>query len=73
MTPVIDNIAVAAMAMLYRPASSSPAGASANAPQMLAQTAITGQVVAFMETPRPAMILVASPVNDASAMVLTGL
>ena len=49
------------------------AGASANAPQMLAQTARTGRAVAFIEMPRPAMILVASPVSDALAIVLTGL
>ncbi len=70
-TPVIDSIVVAAMAMLYRPPMLS--GASWNAPQMLAQTAMTGRAVAFIEMPRPAMMLVASPVSEASAMVLTGL
>ncbi len=73
MTPVIDSIVVAAMAMLYRPASESPAGASRNEPQMLAQTAMTGHAVDFIDTPRPAMMLVASPVSDASAIVFTGL
>ena len=48
-------------------------GASWNAPQMLAHTAMTGRAVAFIEMPRPAMMLVASPVSEASAIVLTGL
>ena len=71
MTPVIDNMLVAAIAMLYRPARLSPWGASSNAPQMLAQTASTGSAVAFIEMPKPAMMLVASPVNEALAIVLT--
>jgi hypothetical protein len=49
--PVIDNIAVAAMAMPYSPA-------NALAAQMAAHTASTGSAVDFMDTPRPAMILV---------------
>ena len=36
-------------------------------------TAITGSVVAFIETPRPAMMFVASPVREALAIDLTGL
>ena len=35
---------------------------------MLAQTARTGSAVAFVETASPAMILVACPVVDASAI-----
>ena len=72
-TPVIESMVVAAIAMLYRPPSSTPSGASANAPQMLAQTASTGRAVAFIEMPRPAMMLVASPVSEAFAIVFTGL
>ena len=34
---------------------------------------VTERAVAFIEIPRPAMMLVASPVSDALAMVLTGL
>jgi hypothetical protein len=49
---VSDNIAVAAMAMPYRPPSS-------NAPQIAKQIAITGNAVDFIDTPRPAMMLVA--------------
>ncbi len=64
--PVIDNIVVAAIAIPYNPASS-------KAPQMLAQTAITGAAVAFMDVPSPAMMLVAWPVVDAAAMRWTGL
>ena len=71
-TPVIDSIAVAAIAMLYKPPIGTPSGASANAPQMLAQTARTGRAVAFIEMPRPAMMFVASPVSDALAIVFTG-
>ncbi len=37
------------------------------------QTAITGHAVAFIDTPMPAMMLVACPVVDASAMCRTGL
>ncbi|MNP85611.1 hypothetical protein D3C76_1854230 [compost metagenome] len=49
--PAIDSIAVAAIAMPYRPA-------SANAPQIARHTAITGSAVDFIDTPRPAMMLV---------------
>ena len=72
-TPVIDNIDVAAIAILYSPAIASPSGANSNAPQMLAQTAITGIAVDFIEIPRPAIIFVASPDSDASAISCTGL
>ncbi len=40
---------------------------------MLAQITSTGMAVAFMETPRPAMTLVPSPVVEASAIWRTGL
>ena len=39
---------------------------------MEAQTASTGAAVAFMETPRPAITLVPSPVVEASAILRTG-
>src|SRR3546814_10179790 len=64
--PAIDSIAVAAMAMPYRPA-------SACAPQIAMHTAITGIAVDFIEMPRPAMMLVPWPVVDAAAMCCTGL
>ena len=51
MIPVIDNIAVAATAMPYRPASSYEA-------QIARHTASTGAAVDFIDTPRPAMMLV---------------
>ena len=66
MMPVIDSIEVAAIAMPYRPASSW-------APQIDAHTAITGAAVDFIDTPRPAITLVPSPVVEASAMCRTGL
>ena len=72
-TPVIDSIEVAAIAILYSPAIESPDGANSKAPHMLAQTAITGMAVDFIDIPRPAIILVASPDNEASAISLTGL
>ena len=50
--PVSDSIAVAAIAMPYRPPSS-------KAPQMAKQIAMTGSAVDFIDTPRPAMMLVA--------------
>ena len=65
MMPAIDSIAVAAMAMPYRPASQYDA-------RIAAQTASTGQAVDFIDTPRPAMMLVAWPVVEASAMWRTG-
>ncbi len=65
MMPVMDSMAVAAMAMPYRPA-------RANDPQMARHTASTGAAVAFMETPRPAMTLVPWPVVEAAAMWRTG-
>ena len=40
---------------------------------MLRATAITGSAQAFMETPRPAMMLVAWPVCEAAATCCTGL
>src|SRR3546814_19691358 len=64
--PAIDSIAVAAMAMPYRPA-------SACAPQIAMHPAITGIAVDFLEMPRPAMMLVPWPVVDAAAMCCTGL
>ena len=39
---------------------------------MAAHTAITGSAVDFMETPRPAMMLVAWPVSEALATLRTG-
>ena len=63
--PVSDNMAVAAMAMPYRPPSS-------NAPQIAKQIAITGSAVDFIDTPRPAMMLVAWPVCEAAATFCTG-
>src|SRR5512141_982433 len=66
MIPAIDSIDVAAIAMPYRPA-------SRNENQIAAHTASTGQAVAFIDTPMPAMMLVAWPVVDASATCRTGL
>ncbi len=63
--PVSDNIAVAAMAMPYRPPSS-------YAPQIAKQMAMTGSAVDFIDTPRPAMMLVACPVCEALATLRTG-
>ena len=39
---------------------------------MLAHTASTGSAVAFIDTPRPAMMLVPWPVCEAAAMCFTG-
>ena len=39
---------------------------------MLAHTAKTGKAHAFIDTPIPAMILVACPVSDARAICFTG-
>ena len=64
--PVSDSIEVAAMAMPYSPSSS-------NAPQIARHTAITGSAVAFIDTPSPAMMLVAWPVCEALATLRTGL
>ena len=64
--PVMDSMAVAAIAMPYRPS-------SVKAPQIARHTAITGSAVDFMETPRPAMMLVAWPVCEAAATLRTGL
>ncbi len=66
MMPAIDSIEVAAIAMPYRPASE-------NDTQIARQTAITGHAVAFIDTPMPAMMLVAWPVVDACATWRTGL
>ena len=60
MMPAIDSIEVAAMAMPYRPASQYDA-------QIAAHTASTGHAVDFIDTPRPAMMLVAWPVVEACA------
>ena len=64
--PVIDSIAVAAMAIPYSPASQYD-------PRIARHTDITGHAVAFIDTPRPAMMLVAWPVVDACATWRTGL
>ena len=64
--PAIDSIAVAAIAMPYRPP-------SAYAAQIATQIATTGRPVAFIEMPRPAMMLVPWPVVEACAMCCTGL
>ena len=66
MMPVIDSIAVAAIAMPYRPASQYEA-------KIAMHTEITGHAVAFIDTPSPAMMLVAWPVVEACAMWRTGL
>ena len=64
--PVMDSIAVAAMAMPYRPSSWYDA-------QMLKATEMTGSAQAFIDTPSPAMMLVAWPVCEAAATCCTGL
>ena len=66
MMPAIDSMAVAAIAIPYKPASQ-------NDTKMAIQTEITGHAVAFIETPIPAMMLVACPVVDACATCCTGL
>ena len=63
--PVIDSIEVAAIAIPYRPS-------SVNAPQIARHTAMTGSAVAFIDTPSPAMMLVAWPVCEALATLRTG-
>src|SRR5690606_35658525 len=63
--PAIDSMAVAAMAMPYSPP-------SAWAPQIAAHTATTGEAVDFVDTPRPALMLVPWPVVDACATCRTG-
>src|SRR5256885_16572487 len=63
--PVIDSIEVAAIAIPYRPS-------SVNAPQIARHTAMTGSAVAFIDTPSPAMMLVAWPVSEAAATLRTG-
>ena len=67
--PVIDSMAVAAMAMPYRPSRAAPSVE----PQIARHTAITGSAVDFIDTPRPAMMLVAWPVCEAAATLRTGL
>ena len=67
--PVIDSMAVAAMAMPYRPAEL----CRADEPQIARHTASTGSAVDFIDTPRPAMMLVAWPVCEAAATFCTGL
>ncbi len=66
MMPVIDSIAVAATAMPYKSASQYDVN-------IATQIAITGHAHAFIDTARPAMMLVACPVVDACATYLTGL
>ena len=63
--PVMDSMAVAAMAMPYNPPSS-------KAPQIAMHTASTGNAVDFIDTARPAITLVPWPVCEASAMRRTG-
>ncbi len=58
--PVIDSMAVAAIAMPYRPASE-------YAPQMAAQIASTGSAVDSSRRARPAITLVPWPVCEAAA------
>ncbi|MET3931588.1 hypothetical protein ABIE51_003475 [Lysobacter sp. OAE881] len=64
--PAIDSIAVAAIAMPYRPP-------RWNASQIATHTATTGSAVDFIDTPSPAMMLVPWPVVDAAATWRTGL
>ena len=66
MMPAIDSIEVAAIAMPYRPAQLVGA-------RIATHTASTGYAVDFIDTPRPAMMLVPWPVVEASAMWRTGL
>ena len=66
MMPAIDSIEVAAIAMPYRPASEYET-------KIATHTASTGQAVDFIDTPRPAMMLVACPVVEACATCCTGL
>src|SRR5437016_2604718 len=66
MMPAIDSIDVAAIAMPYSPASQ-------NETRIAAHTASTGHDVARIDTPMPAMMLVAWPVVDACATCRTGL
>ncbi len=63
--PVTDNMPSAAMAMPYKPA-------NVNAPMMASARMIAGRPVEYIPTPRPAMMLVAAPVTDASVMARTG-
>ena len=63
--PVMDSMAVAAMAMPYRPPSWYEA-------PMAAHTASTGSAVERMDTARPAITLVPWPVCDAAAIPRTG-
>lgn len=63
--PAMDNMAVAAMAMPYRPP-------KWNALQIAAHTAITGSAVDFIEIPSPAMMLVPWPVVLAEATCCAG-
>ncbi len=71
--PVIESIAVAAIAMPYRPRPSRMCCPSSYEPQIARHTANTGSAVDFIDTPRPAMMLVACPVCDAAATFRTGL
>jgi hypothetical protein len=63
--PVIDSMAVAAMAMPYRPP-------SVYEPQIAKQTAITGSAVDFIDTPGRRSCWCAWPVCEASATLRTG-
>ena len=72
--PVRESMEVAAMAIPYSPCSVfSEPPANMKEPQILKHTARTGRAVAFIETPNPAIIFVACPVVDASAIFCTGL
>ena len=64
--PAIDSIAVAAIAIPYRPASQ-------NDRKIATHTESTGHAVAFIDMPMPAMMFVAWPVVDACATCRTGL
>ena len=63
--PVKESMETAAMAMPYTPA-------QLKATMMPAAMTMIGRAVDFMETPRPAMMLVACPVVEAWATCLTG-
>jgi hypothetical protein len=61
----MESIAVAAMAIPYKPASEYEI-------RIATTTDRTGQTVDFIDIAIPAIILVASPVSEAAATFLTG-
>ncbi len=63
--PAMLNMEVAATAMPYRPASWKDT-------KMARHTSSTGYAVDFIDTPRPAMMLVPWPVVEALATCCTG-